>query len=93
MLMFIFPQIPDKEQSGILFYSVKGPGSQHAPLFISLGIGLVVGVICQRSRFCTMGAFRDLLLFRQIHLLSGIIALLVTAFITNLVLSQFHPGF
>jgi uncharacterized protein len=93
MLMFIFPQIPDKDQSGILFYSVKGPGSQHAPLFISLGIGLFVGVICQRSRFCTMGAFRDLLLFRQIHLLSGIIALLVTAFITNLVLSQFHPGF
>ncbi len=93
ILMFIFPQIPDKDQSGILFYSVKGPGSQHAPLFISLGIGLVVGVICQRSRFCTMGAFRDLLLFRQLHLLSGLIALLVTAFITNLVLAQFHPGF
>ena len=93
ILMFIFPQIPDKELSGILFYSVKGPGSQHAPLFISLGIGLLVGFICQRSRFCTMGAFRDLILFRQIHLLSGIIALLVTAFITNLVLSQFKPGF
>ena len=93
ILMFIFPQIPDKELSGILFYSVKGPGSQHAPLFISLGIGLLVGFICQRSRFCTMGAFRDLILFRQIHLLSGIIALLVTALITNLILSQFKPGF
>ncbi len=91
--MFIFPQIPDQGQSGILFYSVKGPGSQHAPFFISLGIGLVVGVICQRSRFCTMGAFRDLILFRQIHLFSGIVALLVAAFITNLVLVPVSSGF
>jgi YedE family putative selenium metabolism protein len=93
LLMFIFPQVPDQGQSGILFYSVKGPGSQHAPLLISLGIGLLVGVICQRSRFCTMGAFRDLILFRQIHLFSGIVALLIAAFLTNLLLSQFHPGF
>jgi len=93
ILMFIFPQIPDQGQSGILFYSVKGPGSQHAPLFISLALGLVVGFICQRSRFCTMGAFRDLILFRQIHLFSGIVALLVAAFITNLILGQFKPGF
>jgi len=93
ILMLIFPQIPDQGQSGILFYSVKGPGSQHAPLFISLALGLVVGFICQRSRFCTMGAFRDLILFRQIHLFSGIVALLAAAFITNLILGQFKPGF
>ncbi len=93
ILMFIFPQIPDQGQSGILFYSVKGPGAQHAPLFISLAVGLGVGFICQRSRFCTMGAFRDLILFRQIHLFSGIVALLVAAFITNLILGQFKPGF
>jgi YedE family putative selenium metabolism protein len=93
ILMFIFPQIPDKGESGILFYSVQGPGSQHAPLLISLGVGMLVGIICQRSRFCTMGAFRDLILFRQIHLLAGVIALLVAAFITNLILSQFKPGF
>ncbi len=93
ILMFIFPQIPDQGQSGILFYSVKGPGSQHAPLLVSLVVGLGVGFICQRSRFCTMGAFRDLILFRQVHLFSGIVALLVTAFITNLVLGQFKPGF
>lgn len=93
ILMFIFPQAKDQGQSGILFYSVKGPGAMHAPLFISLALGLIVGFICQRSRFCTMGAFRDLLLFRQVHLLSGIIALLVAAFITNLILAQFKPGF
>jgi YedE family putative selenium metabolism protein len=65
----------------------------HAPLFISLGVGLAVGILAQRSRFCTMGAFRDLILFRQTHLFLGIVALVVVAFITNLILKQFHPGF
>jgi uncharacterized protein len=92
-LMFIFPQIPDSESNGILFYSIKGPGAMHAPLFISLVVGLSVGFLAQRSRFCTMGAFRDLILFRQAHLFIGVFALLVFAFGTNLVLKQFNPGF
>jgi YedE family putative selenium metabolism protein len=40
-----------------------------------------------------MGAIRDFILFKQTHLLSGFIALIVAAFLTNLVLGQFHPGF
>ncbi len=93
VLMFVFPQVAGQEKSGVLFYSVKGPGSMHAPLFVSLGIGLLIGFLAQRSRFCTMGAIRDFLLFRQSHLLSGFAALIVFAFLTNLVLGQFHPGF
>jgi YedE family putative selenium metabolism protein len=92
-LMLLFPQVEGQPQSGILFYSIKGPGSMHAPLFISLGVGLAVGILAQRSRFCTMGAFRDLILFRQTHLFLGVITLMVVAFITNLILKQFHPGF
>ena len=61
----IFSQIEGEAQTGILFYSVKGPGAMHAPLVVSLLIGLAVGFLAQQSRFCTMGAFRDLLLFRQ----------------------------
>ncbi len=93
LLRLIFDQIPGEPKSGILFYSVKGPGSQHAALFISLGIGLLVGVLAQRSRFCTMGAIRDLVLFRQTHLMLGFLSLLLFAFLTNLVFGQFHPGF
>ncbi len=93
LLMLVFPKIPDQEKSGILFYSVKGPGSMHAPLAVSLVIGLLIGFLAQRSRFCTMGAIRDLILFRQTHLLSGAVALVVVAFITNLILGQFNPGF
>jgi YedE family putative selenium metabolism protein len=92
-LMLIYPQVPGQEQSGILFYSIKGPGSMHAPLFISLVVGLGVGFLAQRSRFCTMGAFRDIILFHNSHLFLGVAGLAVAAFITNLILGQFHPGF
>jgi YedE family putative selenium metabolism protein len=93
VLMLVFPQVEGQEKSGVLFYSVKGPGAMHAPLLLSLAIGLFIGFLAQRSRFCTMGAIRDFVLFRQTHLLSGFITLVVFAFITNLILGQFHPGF
>ena len=65
----------------------------HAPLILSLAVGLGVGFLAQRSRFCTMGAFRDLILFRQAHLFSGVVALVVAALATNLILGQFKLGF
>ncbi len=93
ILLLIDPQ-PQGEQRGmLLFYSLKGPGSMHAPLLISLVAGLLIGILAQRSRFCTMGAFRDLLLFKQGHLFSGVAAFFVAALITNLILGQFNAGF
>lgn len=93
VLMLIFPRAPGEARSGVLFYSVSGPGSMNAPLLVSLIAGLAIGFLAQRSRFCTMGSIRDLILFRQFHLFSGFITLLVVAFITNIILKQFHPGF
>ena len=93
LLLLFNPQVVGEPKSGVLFFSVKGPGAAHAPLAVSLFAGLVIGVLAQRSRFCTMGAIRDLLLFRQTHLMSGFLALLVVAFAANLVLGQFKPGF
>lgn len=77
---------------GPIFRSVSGPGSMAAPLALSLGIGLIVGFLAQRSRFCTVGAVRDLVLFRDPHLALGIGALAVTAFIANLAFGSFKPG-
>ncbi|MEW6068286.1 MAG: YedE family putative selenium transporter [Nitrospirota bacterium] len=93
VLMLIYPQVQGEGKSGILFYSVNGPGSMHAPIVIALAVGLAIGFLAQQSRFCTMGAFRDLILFRQPHLFLGILSLAVSAFITNLILGQFHAGF
>jgi hypothetical protein len=78
---------------GPIFFSTSGPGSQHAPLIISLVVGLFIGFLGQRSRFCTVGAVRDAILLRDSRLLFGVIALIVAAFVTNLALGQFHAGF
>lgn len=92
IIMLLNPKIIGEPQSGVLFYSLEGPGSMHAPLVISLIIGLVIGFLAQKVVF-TMGAIRDLVLFKQTHLFTGFVSLTITAFITNLVINQFNPGF
>lgn len=93
VLRIIYPPAQGQPSSGILFYSLQGPGAARAPLLVSLGAGLFIGFLAQRSRFCTMGGIRDLLLFRQWHLFSGMVALVAVAWVVNLILGQFHPGF
>jgi YedE family putative selenium metabolism protein len=90
LLLLVFrPQFSD---GGPIFSSSRGPGSLHAPILASLIAGLVIGFLAQRTRFCTMGAVRDVILIRDTHLLSGVGALLITACATNLVFGQFDPG-
>lgn len=80
-------------EGGPLFFSTTGPGSLHAPLLISLGAGLIIGILAQRTRFCTMGSIRDVILMGDTHLITGVGALVVVAFITNLALGQVKFGF
>ncbi len=79
-------------QPSFIFNSQKGPGSMHAVLWVSLLAGLIIGALAQRTRFCTMGSIRDVILARDTHLLSGVAALVVTAFVMNLILGQFKSG-
>jgi YedE family putative selenium metabolism protein len=91
VLAILYPHFGD---NAALFRSEKGPGSQAAPVLIAIGIGLVVGFLAQRTRFCTVGGFRDALLMRDFHLLGGVVAFAVAAFVMNyFVYGQFHPGF
>ena len=77
----------------IFLASKEGPGSMFAPIPISLAGGIVIGVLGQRSRFCFAGGLRDMMLFRSSHLLTGLAAVLLAVFITNLALGQFKAGF
>jgi len=83
---------------GLLILLVTRPefigfgGKVHAHWIISLIAGLIVSGLAQRSRFCTIGGIRDLILMRDTHLFQGFTALLIMAFIFNLILGQFHPG-
>jgi uncharacterized protein len=84
---------PRVTENGPLFQSAKGPGALHAAFAVSLGVGLLIGFLAQRTRFCTIGGLRDFILMRDTHLLSGVLAFLLAAFALNLVNGQFHPGF
>lgn len=80
-------------EGGPIFFSESGPGSMYAPILVSLEFGLLIGFLAQRTRFCTMGAVRDVILMKDYHLLSGFLALIVTATAANLLLGQFSPGY
>lgn len=92
-LMAVFLLILLIAAPAFVFFSTEGPGSQHAPLVVSLGAGLLVGVLAQRSRLCTMGAFRDLILFKEGHLFFGVAAIFIVALTGNLITGKFIPGF
>lgn len=79
--------------SGLLIFSAEGPGSMHTPIFWALGVGLAVGVCAQITRMCTAGSIRDIIMFRDFTLFSGIFATFVAALILNLVLGKFNLGF
>jgi len=77
-----------------IFSSTSGPGSLHPALWISLAVGLGVGILAQRTRMCFAGGWRDLILIKDFHLFSLIAAFFVAALVTNLVLGQVgHWGF
>ena len=79
--------------AGFLFCSNEGPGSMHAPIWIALAAGLIVGWLAQRNRLCMVGGIRDIILFRDTHLISGFIAVLVFAFAGNVAMGFFNLGF
>ncbi len=74
------------------FFSLKGPGSQHAPVLLSLALGGAAGVLFQRFRLCLSGGFRDVFLFNDYYLLKGFMGILIGAWAANLVLGQFRPA-
>lgn len=76
-----------------IFFSSEGPGSLHAPILVSLLAGLIVGAGAQRSRLCMVGGIRDLVLFKDSHLISGFLAIFLVALVGNLVIGNFRLGF
>ena len=77
----------------LLVFSTSGPGSLRAPIAASLAVGLIVGALAQRNRFCMAGGIRDVFLFRDTTLISGLIMVFSAALIMNLVTGNFKPGF
>lgn len=77
----------------VIFFSEKGPGSMHAPIWMALGAGLIIGIAAQRTRLCMVGGIRDLIMFKDSYLISGFLAVFVVTLIGNLILGNFKLGF
>ena len=78
---------------GFIFASESGPGAMHAALWISLVVGLFVGVLAQRTRMCFVGGWRDLMMVRDSYLFSGIAAFFIGAIMANAALGYIDWGF
>lgn len=74
---------------GLFRSSAAGPGSMRAPWYASLIAGLLVGALCQRSRFCMAGGIRDAVMFRDFGLISGFGMVIVTVLLGNLIFGRF----
>ena len=72
--------------------SLTGPGAQKAPLLISLGSGLLIGYLAQRSRFCVTGGIGNFIVSGDKTLLSGLVTMLIFSVMASLYLGQFHFG-
>ena len=68
-----------------------GPGAMHAPFLLSLAAGVGIGVLFQKSQFCTMGALANVW-HKDFSMLWGVVALVLCATLTNLLLGQYHFG-
>lgn len=80
-------------QASFLQFSLKGPGSQHAPLLISLAAGIVTGALAAKMRMCLSGGVRDYLLVRDTYLLKIYGVMFISAVAANMYFGYFKLGF
>lgn len=73
-----------------LFFSDKGPGSMKAPFAAGLGVGLIVGAVAQRTRFCIVGALRIAIIDHKFKLLTALAAMTVAVITGNIVTGRFR---
>lgn len=88
-------------QPAFIGQSEKGSAAQHAPFLLSLGIGLLVGALSQRTQFCITGGIARIFLWgprevmncpRSTGLLMSLISFFGFALVANLLTGQFNFG-
>lgn len=59
---------------------------------VTILFGVLIGYLAQRSRFCSVGGFRDFFLFRHTRLMYGYITLIIGAFAGYVLFSLLIPS-
>ena len=84
-----------------VYKSSKGSGAMHAPIWLSLGIGLVIGALAQYTQFCITGGITRIFLWgprevlncpRSTGLLLSLGSFFLFALVASLLTGQFHFG-
>jgi YedE family putative selenium metabolism protein len=99
--LMIFLLILALAQPGFIAQSVKGSAAQHAPFLLSLGMGLLIGALAQRTQFCITGGIARIFLWgpreimncpRSTGLLISLASFFGFALAANLLTGQFNFG-
>jgi YedE family putative selenium metabolism protein len=81
--------------------STKGAAAQYAPQLLSLGVGLIIGAIAQRTQFCITGGIARIFLWgprevmncpRSTGMLVSIVTFFSVALMASLLTGQFSFG-
>ncbi|MFH1231232.1 MAG: YedE family putative selenium transporter [Planctomycetota bacterium] len=99
-LLIILIFLPVFKTGGPIFVAGKGhpgtpgtPVSQSLGIIISLGFGLIVGILAQKARLCLVGGIRDIFLIRNTFIVTGFLAILLVTLACNIIFGKFHLGF
>lgn len=76
-----------------IFFSKEGPGSMAAPIALSLALGTIIGLLAQKTRFCTVAGIRDTIMFKDPHMLFGFLTVIITVVVGSLIVGSFNLGF
>jgi len=99
--MMIFLLVLAFIKPAFIAQSAKGAAAQHAPMLLSLGIGLAIGAMAQRTKFCITGGIARIFLWgpreimncpRSTAMLISIISFICFALVANLLTGQFNFG-
>ncbi|MDD2364850.1 MAG: YedE family putative selenium transporter [Desulfuromonadaceae bacterium] len=78
---------------GFLLFSSQGGGTQFAPWQTALLVGVLLGGLAQRSRFCITGSIRNFMLMGlRTSALPGLLIFILAALLMNILTGRFNYG-
>jgi YedE family putative selenium metabolism protein len=76
-----------------IYISEQGFDFIQPIIWLSFLVGIVIGLLAQRTRLCLVGGIRNLFLCKDTYLFLGFLSIIVFATLTNIILDTYKLGF